>query len=109
MAQAARALGHDYAALTDHSPRLTVANGLSAERLRDQLDVVAAVNEELAPFRLLTGIEVDILKDGKLDLGDDVLAELDVVIASVHQSFSQTEAETTKRLLSSLILLSLIS
>ena len=67
MAEAARELGHEYMVLTDHSPRLTVANGLSAERLRAQLDVVAALNEELAPFRILTGIEVDILEDGSLD------------------------------------------
>ena len=64
MARAGAALGHEYMVLTDHSPRLKVANGLSAERLRRQLDVVAQVNEELAPFRLLTGIEVDILEDG---------------------------------------------
>ncbi|PZS27972.1 MAG: PHP domain-containing protein, partial [Pseudonocardiales bacterium] len=61
MARAARDIGHEYVVLTDHSPRLTVANGLSAERLEKQLDVVAALNEELAPFRILTGIEVDIL------------------------------------------------
>ncbi len=70
--------------LTDHSPRLKVANGLSAERLREQLDVVRQVNEELAPFRLLTGIEVDILEDGTLDQDPELLAELDVVVASVH-------------------------
>ena len=67
MARAARDLGHEYVVLTDHSPRLTVANGLSPERLRRQLEVVAALNEELAPFRILTGIEVDILDDGALD------------------------------------------
>ncbi len=67
MALAARDLGHEYMVLTDHSPRLTVANGLSAERLRAQLVVVALLNEQLAPFRILTGIEVDILDDGALD------------------------------------------
>ena len=72
MAEAARDLGHRYWALTDHSPRLTVAHGLDAERLRRQLDVVAELNEELAPFRILTGIEVDILEDGALDQ-DEVL------------------------------------
>ena len=67
MAEAAPRLGHEYIVLTDHSPRLTVANGLSAERLLAQLDVIAELNAELAPFRILTGIEVDILEDGTLD------------------------------------------
>ena len=79
-----RSLGHAYWALTDHSPRLTVAHGLDAERLRQQLDVVAELNDELAPFRILTGIEVDILEDGALDQDDELLAQLDVVVASVH-------------------------
>src|SRR5262245_2981676 len=83
MVGAAIGLGHDYVALTDHSPRLKVANGLSADRLRAQLDLVAAFNKELAPFRILTGIEVDILEDGSLDQDPDLLAELDVVVASV--------------------------
>ena len=74
MAAAARDLGHDYIVLTDHSPRLTIANGLSAERLREQLKVVDALNEQLAPFRILTGIEVDILEDGSLDQEPDLLA-----------------------------------
>src|SRR5207344_3366386 len=67
MAEAARELGHEWIALTDHSPRLTVASGLSAERLRAQLKLVGQLNEDLAPFRILTGIEVDILEDGSLD------------------------------------------
>ena len=78
------ALGHSYLALTDHSPRLTVARGLTAARLREQLDVVAALNRAVAPFRVLTGIEVDILDDGSLDQDADLLARLDVVVASVH-------------------------
>ena len=84
MAEAAAALGHEYLALTDHSPRLTVAHGLDPERLRRQLEVVAALNAELAPFRILTGIEVDILEDGALDQDQELLARLDVVVASVH-------------------------
>ena len=84
MAEAARDLGHHYLVLTDHSARLTVAHGLDAERLRNQLEVVGALNEEMAPFRILTGIEVDILEDGALDQDEDLLAELDVVVASVH-------------------------
>ena len=73
MAEAARELGHEWIALTDHSPRLTVANGLSAERLRAQLALVDQLNAELAPFRILTGIEVDILDDGSLDQSEDLL------------------------------------
>ena len=84
MADAAVALGHDYIALTDHSPRLTVANGLSADRLRQQLAVVARLNKRLEPFRILTGIEVDINEDGTLDQDAELLDRLDVVVASVH-------------------------
>ncbi len=99
MARAMAGLGHSYTALTDHSPRLTVANGLSPERLREQLDVVARVNEELAPFRLLTGIEVDILDDGSLDQEPDLLARLDVVVASVHSKLRMDKAAMTQRML----------
>ena len=99
MAATAKALGHDYTALTDHSPRLTVARGLSAERLREQLSVVAELNERLAPFRLLTGIEVDIHEDGSLDQEDDLLAELDVVVASVHSKLKMEPAAMTRRML----------
>ncbi len=98
MAETAVAIGHDYLALTDHSPRLTVARGLSAERLRDQLEVVAAVNEQLAPFRLLTGIEVDILEDGALDQDDGLLSELDLVVASVHSKLKMEAPEMTRRM-----------
>ncbi|MGV9819771.1 PHP domain-containing protein [Nocardia xishanensis] len=94
----AAALGHEYCALTDHSPRLTVANGLSAERLRRQLDVVAELNERFAPFRILTGIEVDILDDGALDQEADLLAELDIVVASVHSHLRADSATMTKRM-----------
>ncbi len=98
MARAGAALGHEYMVLTDHSPRLKVANGLSAERLRRQLDVVAEVNAELAPFRLLTGIEVDILEDGSLDQDPELLAELDVVVASVHSKLRMPAEHMTPRL-----------
>jgi putative hydrolase len=98
MAMAARDLGHDYIVLTDHSPRLTVANGLSPERLREQLDVVAALNDRLAPFRILTGIEVDILDDGSLDQDDDLLRRLDVVVASVHSKLRMEREEMTRRM-----------
>jgi putative hydrolase len=98
MASTARALGHEYLALTDHSPRLTVAHGLSADDLRRQLEVVAGVNEDLAPFRLLTGIEVDILEDGSLDQEDQLLARLDVVVASAHSKLRMERGEMTRRL-----------
>jgi putative hydrolase len=94
----AAALGHEYCALTDHSPRLTVANGLSADRLRRQLDVVAELNERVAPFRILTGIEVDILDDGTLDQQADLLAELDIVVASVHSHLRAESDVMTKRM-----------
>ena len=98
MARKAAALGHEYLAVTDHSPRLTIAKGLSAERLREQLDVVARVNDELAPFRILTGIEVDILEDGTLDQEPELLAELDVVVASVHSHLRMAADEMTQRM-----------
>lgn len=99
MARAARDLGHEYISLTDHSPRLTIANGLSRERLLRQLDVVAKLNQELAPFRILTGIEVDILEDGALDQDDDILRRLDVVVASVHSKLRMEKEEMTRRMI----------
>jgi len=99
MALTARDLGHEYLVLTDHSPRLTVANGLSAERLRRQLEVVAEINTRLAPFTILTGIEVDILDDGALDQSEDLLASLDLVVASVHSKLRMPAAEMTERML----------
>jgi len=98
MAEAARDLGHEWIALTDHSPRLTVANGLTAERLEAQLELVGRLNAELAPFRILTGIEVDILEDGTLDQRDGLLAELDVVVASVHSRLRMAADEMTNRM-----------
>ncbi len=99
MAQAAMEFGHHYWALTDHSPRLTIAHGLDAERLRQQLEVVAELNTDLAPFRILTGIEVDILEDGSLDQDDELLAQLDVVVASVHSKLRMDGPEMTARML----------
>jgi putative hydrolase len=98
MARTAIALGHEYMVLTDHSPRLTVARGLTAERLRAQLDEVDRLNEALAPFRILTGIEVDILPDGELDQREDLLARLDVVVGSVHSKLRMERAEMTRRM-----------
>ncbi|MGA8211502.1 MAG: PHP domain-containing protein, partial [Nocardioidaceae bacterium] len=98
MAMTAVEVGHEYLVLTDHSPRLRVANGLSAERLEAQLAVVAAVDDHLADFRLLSGIEVDILDDGSLDQSDDLLDRLDVVVASVHSKLRMDAAAMTRRL-----------
>ncbi len=98
MARTAMALGHEYMVLTDHSPRLTIAHGLNAERLRAQLDEVAALNERLAPFRILTGIEVDILVDGSLDQSEELLARLDLVVASVHSKLRMERQEMTRRM-----------
>ncbi len=98
MARTAIALGHSYIVLTDHSPRLTVARGLTAERLLDQLDVVARLNDELAPFRILTGIECDILLDGSLDQSPDLLARLDIVVGSVHSKLRMDSADMTPRM-----------
>jgi putative hydrolase len=99
MAEAARALGHEWMALTDHSPRLTVANGLSVERLQEQLELIGHLNAEFAPFRILTGIEVDILEDGTLDQRADMLAALDVVVASVHSKLRMPAREMTQRMI----------
>lgn len=99
MAETAILLGHDWMVLTDHSPRLTVANGLSAERLARQLDVVAELNSELAPFRLLTGIEVDILDNGALDQEPELLERLDVVVGSVHSKLRMPASDMTRRML----------
>jgi putative hydrolase len=102
MAWTAKELGHEYLALTDHSPRLTVANGLSAERLRRQLGIIEAINKQLAPFRVLTGIEVDILEDGSLDQDPELLAQLDVVVASVHSKLAMSSPAMTRRMLAAI-------
>jgi len=102
MADAARSLGYEWLALTDHSPRLTVANGLSAERLEQQLELVRGLNAELAPFRILTGIEADILADGTIDQRTDLLAELDMVVASVHSKLRMAAPEMTERMVTAI-------
>lgn len=98
MAEAAESLGYGYLAVTDHSPRLTVANGLDPEQLRQQLKLIDELNAELAPFRILTGIEVDILEDGSLDQHEELLARLDVVVASVHSKLRMESSEMTRRM-----------
>ncbi|GGW46306.1 PHP domain-containing protein [Streptomyces lucensis JCM 4490] len=98
MGRAAAGLGHEWAVLTDHSPRLTVARGLSPQRLREQLAVVAELNERWAPFRLLTGIECDILDDGSLDQEPELLERLDVVVVSVHSKLRMDARSMTRRM-----------
>ena len=103
MALAAVELGHEYMVLTDHSPRLTVARGLPPARLRRQLDHVATLNEALPDgFRILTGIEVDILDDGSLDQEDALLERLDVVVGSVHSNLRDESARMTRRMLTAI-------
>jgi DNA polymerase (family 10) len=103
IAKAMRELGLAYWAITDHSKSSVQANGLDAARLRQQLKEILALNQRLADegvdFRLLTGTEVDVLAEGKLDFPDDVLAELDVVVASAHQRLALDEAQNTKRII----------
>ena len=98
MMATAQELGHEYCALTDHSPRLTIANGLSPERLRQQLDVIDELRDQFAPMRILTGIEVDILDDGSLDQEPELLERLDVVVASVHSKLKMEPAAMTRRM-----------
>ena len=102
MASAARALGHDYLVATDHSARLTIAHGLNEDRLRQQLDELAELNEEMAPFRILSGMEVDIFEDGTLDLSDEMLAQLDVVVASVHSKMKMPRDAMTRRMVTAI-------
>jgi putative hydrolase len=106
MAERVREVGHEYFALTDHSPRLTIAHGLSPKRLREQLEVVAELNRELAeevkPLRILSGIEVDINEDGSLDQEPELLAEIDVVVASVHSKLRMDKAAMTKRMVAAM-------
>ncbi len=99
MVKAAKELGYDYLAITDHSQHLTVAQGLDAKRLREQIKQIDQLNEELTGIRLLKGIECDILEDGTLDLEDEVLADLDVVVCSVHSKFDLSAKKQTERVI----------
>lgn len=102
MAQAAKAAGYKYLAITDHSVGLGIAGGLNEERLQKQKQAIEQLNEQLEGIRLLSGAEVNILADGRLDLPDEVLSGLDVVVASVHSSLNQKEAKMTSRILKAL-------
>ena len=98
MADAARALGYEYIAITDHSKRVTMALGLDSKRLREQWQAIDEWNARSRGFTILKSVELDILETGKLDLPDDVLAEADYVVATIHYGTNQTEQELTKRL-----------
>ena len=102
MAEAARARGYQYIAITDHSKAVTVANGMDEKRTHEQIGKIRAANERHLGIRILAGIEVDILKDGRLDLDDEVLAELDVVVASVHSYMNLDRSAMTERLLAAI-------
>ena len=99
MALAAKALGYQYLAITDHSGGRGIAHGLDGERLRRQIDEIKQVNQQLDGIRLLSGIEVDIRADGSLDLPQELLAELDIVIAAIHSGMTQSEEQITRRIL----------
>ncbi|SFC56482.1 DNA polymerase (family 10) [Bacillus sp. OV322] len=98
MIEACRAKGYKYMAITDHSQYLKVANGLTAERLREQKKIIHELNEKYDDITILSGIEMDILPDGSLDYDDELLAEMDLVIASIHSSFSQSQDKIMDRL-----------
>jgi len=102
MGEAARALGYEYIALTDHSQAVTVANGMDEKRTLEQIKKIRAAQTRVPGIRLLAGIEVDIKKDASLDLADEVLAQLDVVVASVHSYMNMERAEMTERLLAAI-------
>ena len=99
MVVTAMELGHDYLVLTDHSPRLKIANGLSPERLSKQLGVIDSLKSALGDFRLLKGIEVDILDDGSLDQSAEMLSQLDLRVASVHSKLAMSAAPMTRRMI----------
>src|SRR6202040_655582 len=102
MAEAARALGHDYIAITDHSKAVTVANGLDEKRMAAHIKKLRAADEKGLGIRVLAGSEVDILKDGSLDYPDEILAQLDVVVCSIHSYFNLEQAAMTERMLAAI-------
>ncbi len=102
MVQRAKEMGYSYIAVTDHSPNLKIARGLPPEKLLQQFEKIRALNKQLDDFYILTGVEVDILADGRLDHLDDVLAQADVVVASIHSGFKQERDTITKRILAAI-------
>ena len=102
MAEAARELGHEYIAITDHSKAVTVANGLSEKRMEEQIKKLHAADKKGLGIRVLVGSEVDILKDGSLDYSDEILEEIDVVVCSIHSYFNLGRVEMTERMLAAI-------
>jgi DNA polymerase (family 10) len=102
MAHAAKELGYEYIAITEHSVGRGIAHGLDVEKLQRQVAEIKALNERLSGIRVLTGVEVDVRADGTLDLPHEVLSELDIVIAGVHSAMNQSEEKMTRRLLSAI-------
>jgi DNA polymerase (family 10) len=102
MAQAAKALGYEYLAITDHSAGRGIAHGLTEERLRQQIEEISRLNKKIKGIRILTGTEVDIRADGSIDLPDKILADLDVVVAAIHSAMNQNEEQITNRLVGAL-------
>ena len=102
MALAAKALGHEYIAITDHSKSVTIANGLSEARMTEHIRALHAANDKKLGIRVLAGAEVDILKDGSLDYSDELLAQLDVVVCSIHSYFNLDRAAMTERMLAAI-------
>ncbi|TVP88352.1 MAG: DNA polymerase/3'-5' exonuclease PolX [Thioalkalivibrio sp.] len=99
MAEAAKKSGLEYLAITDHSKAVAAVKGLDGKRLRQQMERIDALNDELSGIRILKGIEVDILEDGSLDLEDDVLGELDLVVGSIHSKFDLPKKKQTERVI----------
>ncbi|MBD3182447.1 DNA polymerase/3'-5' exonuclease PolX [Candidatus Poribacteria bacterium] len=99
MVEAAKEKGYEYLAITDHSPLVAVANGLDADGLAEQIDKIDELNSKINDFLILKSIEVDILEDGSLDLGDDILERLDLTICSIHSKFNLTEEKQTERII----------
>jgi len=99
MALVAKALGYEYIAITDHSGGRGIAHGLDSERLREQIEEIKQLNQQLSSIRILSGTEVDIRADGSLDLPQDLLAELDIVVAAIHSGMNQSEEQITRRIL----------
>jgi DNA polymerase (family 10) len=102
MAQAAKALGYEYLAITDHSAGRGIAHGLTEERLRQQIEEISRLNKKIKGLRILSGTEVDIRADGSIDLPDKILADLDVVVAAIHSAMNQAEEQITNRLVGAL-------
>jgi DNA polymerase (family 10) len=99
---AANKRGYEYIAITDHSKGLGIARGLNEERLMEEKREIAAVNKKLKGFRLLMGVEVDIRSDGQMDFPDEILKEMDIVVASIHSGFRQNKNQITRRLVSAM-------